>query len=760
MKKQYNSMYLGMCINNNDPEKRGRVQVFIPHIMPALYEEWNEEGKDIEITCVGDNMPEGLSSSLITKLTTILPWAEAASPIVGTSSPGNLITKAANAIKDGVQAAQKGLEALFFDQSPEAEPANIQDLQGLFEEANKWVGNDARGSKVKGSYATSKGPGNCLRGSQGILGALTGHQRFNANKGGLGAYATLYSGAGSQNFVSTGLYDAPVAASGSYMGDSSQWQVGDVVACSGGGKGYGHIQVWTGKAWVSDFTQNRILPRSSSGSYNDFVVHRPNAAGREAIAKRTGGMNLGATNQSPGTTSVSGEVAAANVHQNATPTKASEEETSTDLGSVADPTMSPEGEACGAGSAGINLSQTQSTSMQMFKNNYAKNQATYQQVSDNLKAKGYDISPQQIAAIHWREGSGSMKKTIANGRPLDSYIRKDGLYEEGSTGNSYTRTNDWATNATEVMEHKLLEKFGSGAKGKSFSQDNAAFYDFAERYNGLGYRKKGVPSPYVWAGTDQYTGGKYVKDGVYDPNYVDQQLGVAAMVNALDGAPITTTAGDLASQPITSGGGGLVNNTDKHGPTVTQNLNNVAKGLFTFPAAGAMLWVFFREGNPLYPVYFAASYSKEEWGSAYGLGSDGPGYRPTATEDNPATSTGGMMNLNGVGGMRWESTSNPANRLEDQKSIMFFGEDGSNMFMGKGYHQIFSKFDRRDQVEGDRWSSTLGFKENMVQGDSNDVVLGDVFIKVGNVSQSAVDAVQKIQEIITDIQKPLSESSS
>jgi lysozyme family protein len=38
-----------------------------------------------------------------------------------------------------------------------------------------------------------------------------------------------------------------------------------------------------------------------------------------------------------------------------------------------------------------------------------------------------------------------------------------------------------------------------------------------ERYNGLGYAAKGVPSPYIWSGTDQYVSGKYVADHIYDP---------------------------------------------------------------------------------------------------------------------------------------------------------------------------------------------------------------------------------------------------
>ncbi len=54
-----------------------------------------------------------------------------------------------------------------------------------------------------------------------------------------------------------------------------------------------------------------------------------------------------------------------------------------------------------------------------------------------------------------------------------------------------------------------------------------------ERYNGLGYANKGLPSPYVWSGTDQYQRGKYVRDGVFNPNVVDVQLGCAGLLLAM-----------------------------------------------------------------------------------------------------------------------------------------------------------------------------------------------------------------------------------
>jgi hypothetical protein len=54
-----------------------------------------------------------------------------------------------------------------------------------------------------------------------------------------------------------------------------------------------------------------------------------------------------------------------------------------------------------------------------------------------------------------------------------------------------------------------------------------------EEYNGLGYASRGRPSPYIWSGTDQYISGKYVRDGVYDPDAVDSQLGCAGLLLAM-----------------------------------------------------------------------------------------------------------------------------------------------------------------------------------------------------------------------------------
>ena len=56
----------------------------------------------------------------------------------------------------------------------------------------------------------------------------------------------------------------------------------------------------------------------------------------------------------------------------------------------------------------------------------------------------------------------------------------------------------------------------------------------SEAFNGMGYFKRGIPSPYVWSMTTEYVRGKYVADGVFDAMAVSKQVGVAAIYKDLE----------------------------------------------------------------------------------------------------------------------------------------------------------------------------------------------------------------------------------
>lgn len=54
-----------------------------------------------------------------------------------------------------------------------------------------------------------------------------------------------------------------------------------------------------------------------------------------------------------------------------------------------------------------------------------------------------------------------------------------------------------------------------------------------EAYNGWGYYYKDIESPYIFAGTNQYTKGKYVSDGIFDENAVSKQIGAAIIIKLI-----------------------------------------------------------------------------------------------------------------------------------------------------------------------------------------------------------------------------------
>ena len=124
-----------------------------------------------------------------------------------------------------------------------------------------------------------------------------------------------------------------------------------------------------------------------------------------------------------------------------------------------------------------------------------------------------------IAVIHERESSQNWKGNLAQGDPWNAvsiHVPKGrGPFES------------WKTAAIDA----LVNCSPYAARNHDWSVGGAL--TVLEEYNGLGYAARGLPSPYVWSGTDQYIKGKYVRDGVFDPNEVDKQFGCAGLLMAM-----------------------------------------------------------------------------------------------------------------------------------------------------------------------------------------------------------------------------------
>ena len=57
-----------------------------------------------------------------------------------------------------------------------------------------------------------------------------------------------------------------------------------------------------------------------------------------------------------------------------------------------------------------------------------------------------------------------------------------------------------------------------------------------ESYNGMGYRTRGLPSPYLWSFSNLYTKGRFVADHQFDPNAVSGQAGAGRLLKELQAA--------------------------------------------------------------------------------------------------------------------------------------------------------------------------------------------------------------------------------
>jgi hypothetical protein len=169
-------------------------------------------------------------------------------------------------------------------------PANIRPVSN-FDSLLKLAGDCARelGKNPRVNYQNLRSGyikgvhGLCPQGTLSVLYALTGIKQIGQLRGN----ANSFSMNGGNSFVGTGYFNNKIRTSkADYFDNPSKWQVGDVIAVDyTGGKPYGHIQVWTGVKWMSDFSQNKL--QISHVDWNSVALHRMNDKGVAAVKKQS-----------------------------------------------------------------------------------------------------------------------------------------------------------------------------------------------------------------------------------------------------------------------------------------------------------------------------------------------------------------------------------------------------------------------------------------------------------------------------------------
>ena len=816
--KTYYGNYLGIVIDNNDPEFRGRVQVFVPHIMPTLYEDWNKKGKDITITCVGDNMPQGLTSEITDRLKKILPWAESASPIVGQSASGGVMSALASALTNVGQAAataitnvgQAAADAIAGTPSSTESPS--QGAQNL----------DQTPSTIpQGSLP----PGDFVQRLNGFYQEATA----------LG-YKVICSSGFRAPQKQKDLYDADIRKHGRPSGavakpGNSAHEYGIAVDLKVSGNG---VSIQTINA-AADRTSNRDTPafRSLLAKYN---LHQPlhpdgrsgvaekwhveptetNKAGGDrgagpftAVSQKMGGSSVPPVSETPSSSQMP---PAASPLQNKSPSgtdKATPTSPTTGLVPVpaaASPALpiSTPGAASPTGTLTPSTLPTAPEGQPISTGpttGATPTGGTNQLANDRIARFGAEVKdPQVLDRMEYvlkREGGGSARlifETACNRAMFGNKTLKETLFQR-----AYFKTAK-DPNATATTPHTqftldMVQKVIYGGANETNLATDQAYNDknlFAKKFIDAGAtgdwfdllkgQKITDPGRITSLSTKPGTGNEefiYRKDGHGDarsnaglrakeyalkyniqpttPSTFNSNAPLPPNLEAASKSPLTDKPYNTnAANPPTT-----VNNTDPHGPTIVKNTNDAAKGMFAFPGVGAMVWIFFREGNPQFPVYFAASYGANEWKSAY----NGASLNPEGTNNGTVGSqlaNSMKLNPNAGGGLEFthvKDASDPSG-ANDKAVAMLYGDDGSNITFSKGFHQIYTRHDRRDQVDGHFYNIIGGTEEKWIEDDSSVNIKGNVTIKIGKVDLESIEAMKELSDFSKQLNDTLMSNSS
>ena len=134
-----------------------------------------------------------------------------------------------------------------------------------------------------------------------------------------------------------------------------------------------------------------------------------------------------------------------------------------------------------------------------------------------------------VGIAHEREASCDFTKQLGQGDPLD----EKSIHDPAGRGPFFNHPND--PPGQDAFYRGALDALNDcppyAARWKDWTI--GGILTLFEEYNGMGYAMMGVPSAYVWSGTDQYVSGKYVADHVYRAGVIDVQEGCAPILSRI-----------------------------------------------------------------------------------------------------------------------------------------------------------------------------------------------------------------------------------
>lgn len=196
-------------------------------------------------------------------------------------------------------------------------------------------------------------------------------------------------------------------------------------------------------------------------------------------------------------------------------------------------------------------------------------------------------------------------------------------------------------------------------------------------------------------------------------------------------------------------------NSNKYGYNYTPSTySNSAKGTFSVPNVGSHVWVFFDDGDPTSPVYFAVSYGQEDWKSIYdnydnsGLDYPGsnenknPGLQPNYNHNTETYRNKYVINQKG-GTFEIINTDN-------REALKLTHFNGSFKELNNYTNTEFAAYNDQKLVQGDSFTTIRGYNNLYVQRDTDSIYIGDVYKKIGLQNPSVYKSYKDLLDPIAD----------
>ncbi len=143
--------------------------------------------------------------------------------------------------------------------------------------------------------------------------------------------------------------------------------------------------------------------------------------------------------------------------------------------------------------------------------------AAYEQAGQNLGGIPWAF----IGVIHGLECGFNFSGHLHNGDPLAART----VHVPEGHPQTGTPPFTWLNSAADALTLKGFQRITDWSIPRMLY--------LLERYNGLGYRMRRLPSPYLWSFSNHYEKGKFVADGRFDPQAVSKQCGAALMLKTV-----------------------------------------------------------------------------------------------------------------------------------------------------------------------------------------------------------------------------------